>query len=125
MTRAAPRQLMENFAPVITIDDARVAAGGRRRLRTTEAFDVTLEDGRVVEVRLNRRPWTFDSQRVFLVCPTCGLDVLVLRRVDEAPGLACKRDLQERHAAKYVSQVRWQRPRQPRQSISKEAPWYR
>ncbi len=101
------RRLIDQFEVVVDIEVARRAAGGRRRLRAqTEALTVALDNSTVVHVKLVHCPTSLGGARPFLVCPTCRRRVLVLRRVDGAPWLACRHDLRLRYSAKYRSQLR-------------------
>jgi hypothetical protein len=97
---------VEHFPVVVDADIARRAAGGRRHLREeVTRLEVALGDGLVVPVAVRRRPGRFGGLRWVLVCVACGRDVMKLRRIHEAPWLACKRDLVSRYAAKYTAQV--------------------
>ena len=90
------QRFFEDYPVALTLEDARVAAGGRRKLRSaTEGLAVLLPDGREVHVGVTLLPWYFHGMRAFLACPECGRAVTVLRHGPTTTGLACCADLKK------------------------------
>lgn len=94
--------LMEDY-PRVRVDDLRHALGGRRKLKQASAVTLHLPDREVV-VQLTRGPANLgvNGEIVFMVCPSCGRRISVLRVVPA--GLACWACLR-RGGVKYGSQL--------------------
>lgn len=95
--------VMDDFARV-RVDDLRHALGGRRKLKRASAVTLHLPERDVV-VQLTRGPANLGEggQIVFMICPSCGRRISVLRVVPS--GLACWSCLR-RGGTKYLSQLR-------------------
>lgn len=93
--------LMEDY-PRVRVDDLRHALGGRRKLREASAVTLHLPERDVV-VELTRGPANLgaNGKIVFMICPSCGRRISVLRVVPS--GLACWSCLR-RVGVKYLSQ---------------------
>lgn len=69
-TRPRRRHLVEDFVAV-RLDDARKAAGSRRRLRTIDHVSVQLPTGETATVRIVCVPASFNGVQPMLECPRC------------------------------------------------------
>jgi hypothetical protein len=94
--------LMEDYAKVL-VADLRRAVGGRRKLKAVSSVTISVGENDFA-VSLVRGPANLgiDGRITFMICPSCGRRISVLRVVPE--GLACWSCLRKA-GTKYQSQL--------------------
>ena len=65
---------------------------------------MTIEGNRL-RIKIAKVPCPYGNVRSYMVCPMCGHNANVLRKIPVAPYLGCKRDLVKLYGARYRSQV--------------------